>query len=57
LRVTAGPVEATALGNVLVQARSQGLIRGDLATLRSVIRATQPLRHYEPAAHAPTPVA
>jgi rhamnulokinase len=57
LRVTAGPVEATALGNVLVQARSQGLIRGDLATLRSVIRATQPLRYYAPAAHAPTPVA
>ena len=34
-----------------------GLIRGDLATLRSVIRATQPLRHYQPTAHSPTPVA
>jgi rhamnulokinase len=55
--VVAGPVEATALGNVLVQARAQGLIQGDLATLRSVIRETQPLRHYEPAAHAPIPVA
>jgi rhamnulokinase len=55
--VVAGPVESTALGNVLVQARAQGLISGDLATLRSVIRATQPLRHYEPTAHAPTPVA
>ena len=55
--VVAGPVEATALGNVLVQARAQGLIHGDLATLRSVIRATQPLRHYEPAAHAPITVA
>ena len=55
--VIAGPVEATALGNVLVQARSQGLIQGDLATLRSVVRATQSLRRYEPAAHAPTPVA
>ena len=52
--VIAGPVEATALGNVLVQARAGGLIRGDLATLRSVIRATQPLRRYEPTAHAPT---
>ena len=57
LPVMAGPVEATALGNVLVQARAHGLIRGDLATLRSVIRATQPLRHYEPTAHAATPVA
>ena len=55
--VIAGPVEATAIGNVLVQARAQGLIRGDLATLRSVIRATQPLRHYQPTAHSPTPVA
>jgi rhamnulokinase len=55
--VVAGPVEATALGNVLVQARARGLIRGDLATLRSVIRATQPLRGYEPATHAPTPPA
>jgi rhamnulokinase len=55
--VTAGPVEATALGNVLVQARAQGLIRGDLASLRSIVRATQPLRHYEPAVNVPTPVA
>jgi rhamnulokinase len=48
----AGPVEATALGNILVQARARGLIHGDLATLRSIIRATQPLRHYRPTAHA-----
>jgi rhamnulokinase len=52
LPVMAGPVEATALGNILVQARARGLIRGDLATLRSVIRATQALRHYQPTAHA-----
>ena len=57
LTVMAGPVEATALGNVLVQARTLGLIGGDLAALRSVVRATQPLRRYEPAAHAPTPAA
>jgi rhamnulokinase len=55
--VVAGPVEATALGNVLVQARALGSIRGDLAALRAVVRATQPLRRYEPAAHAPAPVA
>jgi rhamnulokinase len=54
LRVVAGPVEATAIGNVLVQARATGLIRGDLATLRSIVRATQPLRTFEPAAHGQT---
>jgi rhamnulokinase len=57
LPVVAGPVEATALGNVLVQARAQGSIRGDLATLRSIVRATQPLRRYEPAPHASATVA
>jgi rhamnulokinase len=57
LPVVAGPVEATALGNVLVQARAQGLIRGDLATLRAIVRATQPLRRYEPAANASATVA
>jgi len=55
LPVVGGPVEATALGNVLVQARARGLIGGDLATLRSVVRATQPLRRYEPSPRAPTP--
>ncbi len=48
LPVVAGPVEATALGNVLVQARAAGLISGDLETLRARIRATQTLRRYEP---------
>jgi rhamnulokinase len=47
--VIAGPVEATALGNVLVQARSHGWITGDLDALRALIRATQGLRRYEPA--------
>ena len=57
MTVIAGPVEATALGNVLVQARARGLISGDLAALRSVVRATQPLRRYEPAGHSATSVA
>ncbi|HVL52961.1 MAG TPA: FGGY-family carbohydrate kinase, partial [Vitreimonas sp.] len=48
LPVLAGPVEATALGNVLVQARAHGRIRGDLATLRALVRATHPVRRYEP---------
>jgi rhamnulokinase len=46
--VLAGPVEATALGNVLVQARARGLLAGDLETLRGLVRATQDVRRYEP---------
>ncbi len=48
LPVVAGPVEATALGNVLVQARALGALHGDLAALRALLRATQPLTRYEP---------
>ena len=48
LPVVAGPVEATALGNVLVQARAHGLLAGDLERLRSLVRATQDVRTYEP---------
>lgn len=48
LPVVAGPVEATALGNVLVQARAVGAVSGDLAALRSVVRASSTLRRYEP---------
>ncbi len=48
LPVVAGPVEATALGNVLVQARALGVLDGDLAALRSLLRATQELTRYEP---------
>jgi len=48
LPVVAGPAEAAALGNVLVQARAAGAVRGDLAALRSLLRATQPLRHHGP---------
>ena len=44
----AGPVEATALGNVLIQARARGLLAGDLETLRALVRATQDIRRYEP---------
>jgi rhamnulokinase len=48
LPVLAGPVEATALGNVLVQARAHGTIHGDLDTLRALIRATQPIHRHDP---------
>ncbi|GAA1782624.1 rhamnulokinase family protein [Luedemannella flava] len=47
LPVVAGPVEATALGNVLVQAGADGGPR-DLASLRAVVRASQPTRRFEP---------
>jgi len=48
LPVVAGPVEATALGNVLVQARAMGALHGDLAALRALLRSTQALTRYEP---------
>jgi rhamnulokinase len=48
LPVLAGPVEATALGNVLIQARAHGLLSGDLETLRALVRSTQEVRRYEP---------
>jgi rhamnulokinase len=48
LPVEAGPVESTALGNVLVQARRAGLVGPDLASMRRLLRATQPVRRYQP---------
>ncbi|GAA3351002.1 rhamnulokinase family protein [Amorphoplanes nipponensis] len=48
LPVLAGPVEATALGNVLVQARAAGAISGDLPALRARLRETQQIVRYEP---------
>ena len=46
--VVAGPAEAAALGNILVQARAAGVVEGGLDAMRRLVRATQPLRHYEP---------
>lgn len=46
--VVAGPSEATALGNVLVQARAAGDV-GTLAELRDVVRASCELITFEPA--------
>jgi rhamnulokinase len=48
LPVLAGPVEATALGNVLVQARAAGAVGGDLAAMRALVRQTQRIVRYEP---------
>jgi rhamnulokinase len=48
LPVLAGPAEATALGNMLVQARALGAAPSDLAGMRALVRATQPLQAYAP---------
>ncbi|GHH72013.1 carbohydrate kinase [Streptomyces sulfonofaciens] len=49
LPVVAGPAEAAAFGNVLVQARARGLV-GDLPGMRALLATTQPLTRYEPCA-------
>jgi rhamnulokinase len=53
--VLAGPAEATAFGNVLVQARAQGSIHGDLDTMRALVRATQDIRRHDPRRQPPAP--
>jgi rhamnulokinase len=45
--VLAGPVEATALGNVMVQAIGLGLL-GSLADGREVVRRSVEVKTYEP---------
>ena len=46
--VVAGPVESTALGNILVQARTHGILRGDRWELRRHLRSTVSTRTYRP---------
>jgi rhamnulokinase len=46
--VVAGPVEATAIGNVLVQARAHGFVHGSLESLRALVR-----RAYSPTIYLP----
>ncbi|WP_243795203.1 rhamnulokinase family protein [Saccharopolyspora gloriosae] len=50
--VLAGPVEATALGNVLVQARAVGALRGSLESMRDLVRRTCTPIRYEPVSSA-----
>ena len=47
LPVVAGPVEATALGNLLLQATAYGVLR-DLAQSRALVAATQSLTTFAP---------
>lgn len=56
--VLAGPVEATALGNVLVQARAAGVVRGGLGELRAVVRASgRPVKYMPSRRAAARPIA
>jgi rhamnulokinase len=48
LPVTAGPVEAAAIGNAVIQGRALGVVDGDLRSLRHLIAAHAALAHYEP---------
>jgi rhamnulokinase len=52
LPVVAGPEEATALGNVLVQARACGEV-GALSQMRELVRRSVELTRFEPAGRAP----
>ncbi|MFJ6569663.1 rhamnulokinase family protein [Streptomyces sp. NPDC091292] len=48
LPVVAGPAEAAALGNVLVQARAHGTLAPDRSALRELVARTQEVRRHEP---------
>jgi len=47
-RVLAGPVEATAIGNVLIQGRAAGLLEGELSDLRALVARAFPPAEYQP---------
>jgi rhamnulokinase len=51
LPVLAGPVEASALGNVLVQARALGAQLPDLEAMRALVARTHEVHRYAPQAH------
>lgn len=48
LPVVAGPAEATALGNVLVQARAHGAITDSLEAARAIVATSSERERYEP---------
>jgi len=52
LPVVAGPKEAAALGNVLVQSRALGVPLATLADMRALVRRTHKLKRYEPVGSA-----
>jgi rhamnulokinase len=48
LPVVAGPVEATALGNALIQARSMGVVTGGLHDLRALVSDSTESTKFKP---------
>jgi rhamnulokinase len=48
LPVMAGPAEATAIGNVLIQARAQGLVTGTLESMRAIVASAFLPKKYLP---------
>ena len=48
LDVFAGPVEATAIGNLVVQARAAGVLTGSLESTRALIAKSFPIKHFTP---------
>jgi rhamnulokinase len=52
LPVLAGPAEATAFGNVLVQGRALGSAPGSLREIRALLRACVEPRRFSPAGNA-----
>ncbi len=53
--VLAGPTEAAAIGNLLVQARAHDLVSGSLTELRAIAGRAESIRRFEPQNHALTP--
>ena len=47
LPVVAGPIEATAIGNILIQAKTLGIIKS-MNEARKLIKDSFPLIHYKP---------
>src|SRR5699024_11970413 len=56
LPVVAGPVEATALGNIALQARALGAIPEDLRAIRAQVRSSVELVEYAPGDPVESPV-
>lgn len=48
LEVFAGPVEATAIGNLVIQARTAGVLRGSLEDLRALIAKNFEIKQFTP---------
>ena len=57
-RSVAGPMEATALGNVALQSRTPGAVPQDPDAIRELVRASVELERFRPSVQssAPDPV-